>query len=118
MIWRQIFKRRADVTWAGYVPLLIVIGFFTLLGLHDGIVGVLPLIALFAICVLQLRYRTLAGWGLLFGLSVLYGVMVLVSGKQGNRGEYVFFAACGFVPAAGLFLSYPRNKPTESHGVR
>ncbi|PYY09152.1 MAG: hypothetical protein DMG61_23285 [Acidobacteria bacterium] len=109
-ILKALFVRRSDAPWYGYVPVLIVVAFFTLLGLEDeGVVGVLHFIILFVIGLLQLRYRTLAGWGLLFSLCLIYGAMVLATPDWQHIGESVFFAACGFVPAAVLFVGRPRN---------
>lgn len=112
MIWRELFKRRRDAPWIGYTPVLIVTALFSLYGLHDDIPW--HLIGLFVVCVLQLRYRTLAGWGFLFALCVTYGVAVLVTPDRNNLGESAIFAACAFVPAAALLMSYPRRKATAA----
>jgi hypothetical protein len=107
---RTLFVRRSDAPWQGYVPVLLVIGFFTLLGLDDeGVVGMLPYIILLVIAALQLYYRTLAGWLLLFACCLGYGTLILVSGDRNAIGEWLFFAACGFVPAIALFFARPRG---------
>lgn len=108
MIWRELFKPRRHAPWLGYVLVLIVTSLFALYGLHDEIPW--HFIALFVVCILQLRYRTLAGWGFLFALCVTYGIAVLITPDRNNWGESAFFAACGLVPAAALFMSYPRRK--------
>lgn len=118
MFWSELFRARRDAPWVGYVPVLIATGLFTLYGLHDEIPW--HFIILFVLCVLQLRYRTLAGWGLLFGLCLIYGVAVLVIPDRNAWGEYIFFALCGLVPAAALLMWRPRplfrrSKPTNEH---
>ena len=108
-ILRALFARRPDAPWFGYVPVLVVVGFFTSLGVHEGVLGVLHFIILFVVALLQLRYRTFAGWILFFNLFVIYGLIVLINPDSGHIGEYVLFAACGFVPAAVLLIGRPRN---------
>ena len=88
--------------------MLMVVVFFAVMGLEDeGIFGVLHFIILSVLLVLQIRYRTLAGWGLMLILSLAYGVAVLLNPDWHNRGEWLFFVACGFIPAAVLFVGRP-----------
>ena len=117
MIWRELFNPRRDTSWIGYVPVLIVTALFTLYGLHDEVPW--HFFALLLICILQLKYRTLAGWGLLLGLCAAYGIAVLLHPDRNAWGEYAFFALCGFVPAAALLVWRPRplwiNPTTKNH---
>ena len=104
----SLFKSRPDAPWYGYLPMLMVVVFFTLMGLEDeGILGVLHFIILSVLLVLQIRYRTLAGWGLMLILCLAYGVAVLLTPDWHNKGEWLFFVACGFIPAAVLFIGRP-----------
>ena len=108
---KALFQGRPDAPWVGYIPVVLVLAIFTLMGLEDGgLVGVLHFIALLVIAVLQLRYRTLAGWMLLLGMCLWYGVEVALSTDQvhDQYGEYVFFMACGFLPALALIVWRPR----------
>jgi hypothetical protein len=114
---RELFRARRDAPWIGYVPVLIVTGLFTLYGVHDEMPW--HFLVLLVVCVLQLRYRTLAGWGLLFGLCVVYGFAVLAKPDRNALGEWVFFALCGVVPlrrclcgVRALCLRSP-NQPTN-----
>src|SRR3954469_12066041 len=105
---KTFFRVRPDAPRIGYVPVLIVVVFFTLMGLEDeGFIGMLHFVGLFVIVVLQLRYRTLAGWLLLFGLCVVYGVAVIVTPDRQHVGEWAFFVACGFLPATALYIWRP-----------
>lgn len=106
-ILRQLFRRRPEAPWVGYVPATIVAGLFTLMGLHDGLP--LLMIAALLLCVVQLYCRTLAGWLILLGVYVLYGIEVAIRTPiLGEYGEYVFFMACGFLPALALIAWRPR----------
>lgn len=115
-ILRTVFRPRPEAPWHGYVPVLFVVGFFVLLGIGDeGFLGVLHFIALFVIAALQVLYRTLAGWVLLFVGCVLYGVVVLFTPDAGHPGEWLLFAGCGFVPAIALLLGHPFRAILRSH---
>lgn len=106
MIWRELFKPRRDAPWIGYVPVLLVTALFTLYGLDDQIPW--HFFALLVVCLLQLRYRTLAGWILLFVLCMTYGIAILITPAKNAWGEYAFFALCGLIPAAALLICRPR----------
>lgn len=102
----RLFNPRPDAPWVGYLPVLVVTALFTLYGLHDEIPW--HFLALLVVCILQLAYRTLAGWGLLLGLCVAYGIALLVHPGRNAWGEYAFFAICGFLPAVALLVWRPR----------
>jgi hypothetical protein len=104
----HLFRRRPEASWGAYVPVTFVVALFTLMGLHDGPVP--HFFALLALCLFQFWYRSLAGWFVLFAACIAYGVAVAASVDQlhGQYGEYIFFMACGFVPAAVLLMGYPR----------
>ncbi len=102
----QLFRRRHDTSWKGYVPVTIVAALFTLMGLHDGLP--LLMIAILLVSVLQLYFRTFAGWLLLLAVCLWYGVEVTMSPPIRYDGEWVFFMLCGFLPAIALVVWRPR----------
>ena len=107
---RVFFRRRADSPWYGYVPVLFVLVFFFLMGFEDeGWPGMLPYIFLIVVSALQLWYRSLVGWLLLLAACIVYGVLVAQSPDPRQNGEWMFFMACGFIPAIVLLLGPPRG---------
>jgi hypothetical protein len=104
-----LLKPHPEVHWAGYIPVLIVASLFGLMAIHEGILMAWPYVLIQLVCVLQLKYRTLAGWLLLLILCAVYAIDVLVHPDTNNITEYAFFAICGLLPAAALFISRPRR---------
>jgi hypothetical protein len=103
----------------------VIFGFFGLLATEDGgWIGTLPYAALLIISLLQLRFRTLAGWLLLLAAFVGYALVVAFNPEAsfGHYGEYAFFIACGAVPAVILLIFRPRFKsnsqPSSAAGAK
>jgi hypothetical protein len=110
----QLFRPRPEASFLAYIPVAIVISLFGLFALEDGGVlgALLPYGLLFLVSVLQLKFRTLIGWTLLLAASLWYALEVAIHPEAvyGHYGEYVFFIACGLVPAAFLVYYRPRFK--------
>jgi len=107
---RVLFGRRADSPWYGYVPVLFALVFFFLLGFEDeGWLGMLPYISLIVVSALQLWYRSLVGWLVLLAACIFYGVFVALSPDPRQSGEWIFFMACGVIPAIILLVGRPRG---------
>jgi hypothetical protein len=113
----ELFRKRPEASFLAYIPVAIIILLFGLFGLEDGGVlgALLPYGLLFLLAVLQLKFRTLIGWIVLLAASLCYAAEVAIhpSYAYGHYGEYVFFLACGLVPAVFLLLFRPRLKHTR-----
>jgi len=117
---RALLVRRDGGSRWGYVPALPVLAYFSRLGLHEGILAALYLMALLVVCAVQLFRPTLLGWALLTVLFVLFTASILVTadfyvshGVPIDRGQYILFLACGAVPSATLLLARPRMQAGE-----
>jgi len=111
----ELFRRRQEASFVGYIPTVLVVVFFGLYALHEGFVETVPYLALLAICLIQFRFRTLGGWLFFLIISIWYALEVAFDLKSASGyGEYVFFIACGAVPALFLLLSCPLFKKTAS----
>ena len=104
----KLFRPRPEASFLGYIPVAIVIFLFGLMGLEDGGVlgALLPYGLLFLLAIAQLKFRTLIGWALLLAASLWYALEVAIH----PEAVYVFFIACGLVPAAFLFYYRPQLK--------
>ena len=110
----ELFRPQPEASFLAYIPVAFVIFVFGLMGLEDGdVLGtLLPYGLLFLLAVVQLKFRTLIGWTLLLAASLWYALEVAIHPESvyGHYGEYVFFIACGLVPALFLFYYRPRLK--------
>jgi len=112
-----LFHSRRDASWKAYFPIFIVLSSFVVIGiLNRGVFKELYLIALLAISLTQIRYRTLAGWIVLLACSLAYtGVAVyqllivfLNSATRINVRAYsVLFLVCGVSSALALVAYRP-----------
>ena len=121
---RALVARRAGRARWGYVPALAALAFLTWRGLHEGVLAVLCLATLAAVCTLQLFRPTLLGWALLLVMFVLSTISILYlatfyasRGVPIDRGQYILFLGCGAVPSATLFLARPRTRGDERGAV-
>jgi len=106
---QELLRPRPDASFLAYIPVAIVCLLFGLMGMEESDAwGLLPYGLLFLLAIIQLKFRTLIGWGLLLAASLSYALEVAIHPEDvyGHYGEYVFFMACGLVPAA--FLVYYR----------
>jgi len=116
----ELFRSRPEASFIGYIPVFIVVVLFTLMGLSDeGFVGMLHFFALLIICIAQLKFRTLAGWLLLLGVSAWYTFDVILhpGNAHGQWLDYVVFTACGAIPAIALLIFRPRLKTRVPVGL-
>ncbi len=111
------FAMRPQAGWRGYLPVMVVLTCFTAIGiLERGFWNELYLVLLLTLTIVQLRYRTMFGWFVLFCCAVLYTlmalyqmVMVLSFPTFANRALWLstLIAICGIVSAIGLLISRP-----------
>ena len=112
-----LFHSRRAASWKAYLPVLIVLSSFVVIGIMNrGVFKDLYLIALLVISIAQIRYRTLAGWILLLSSSLLYTaiaayqvlIVFLNSATEINARAYsVLFVVCGFASALALLAFRP-----------
>jgi hypothetical protein len=104
-------KRLPRGYWWAYVPFAFVSAFFAVWGWGDGgFSAAWPYILLLGICLVQWIRPTCIVWILMFASSVFYAVAVAVTLRNGPFGDYVFFFACGAIPAVALICARPWKK--------
>jgi hypothetical protein len=104
-----LFGSRKEASGLAYVPTLLVIILFILMGHDEPITGMIAYYVLLLVCLLQFRFRTLAGWLLLLGASCWYAADVAIHPRLASGfGEYGLFIAFGAVPAITLLIFRPR----------
>jgi len=116
-ILNTFFHSRREASWRAYLPIFIVLSSFATIGiLNRGVFKELYLIALLAISIAQIRYRTLVGWIVLLACSLAYtGVavyqvlIVFLNSATGInvRAYSVLFLVCGLASALALLAYGP-----------
>lgn len=113
-----LFHSRPEASWKAYLPIFIVLSSFVIIGiLSRGMFKELYLVALLAISIAQIRYRTLAGWIVLLACSLAYTglavyqlflIVILNSATEINIRAYsVLFLVCGLASALALLAYRP-----------
>jgi hypothetical protein len=110
---RKLVERRSNKRRWVYLGCAVVALLFGILaaGMEDDFLGLIPYIALVAVCVIQFMRPTLFGWSVLIGAFVVYTVAVLFSSRQPPH-EFLVFLSVGGLPALALLWSWP--KPLET----
>jgi hypothetical protein len=113
----KLFGTRQNATWLGYIPILLVLTGFVVLGvINRGLLRELYLVVLLLIAAIQVRFRTLIGWIVLLTCAIAYSVvalyqvaLVLISGTTANNAQIfsLLLLACGVTSATALFFSRP-----------
>ncbi len=75
-------------------------------GMNSDPLGLIPYIAIFAVCLIQFFHPTLVGWGALVGAFGLYTVLILLSHPQSQ--ELGIFLLLGAGPTLLLLWSWPK----------
>ena len=75
---------------------------------EGGSLGMIPYAVLFAICIVQMKYKTLLGWFLVLTPCAAYALAVaLTPPAHGEWGEYAVFMSAGLLPAIALGIGHP-----------
>jgi len=110
----KLFERRSNKRRWIYLCCAVVALLFGFLaaGMEDDILGLIPYVALVAVCVIQFLRPTLFGWSVLIGAFVVYTVAVLLSSRQPPH-EFLVFLSIGGIPCLALLWSWPKPLGTE-----
>jgi hypothetical protein len=102
-----LFCKRHNAPWIGYIAPALVSVFFGLWGFaEDGtVVTVWPYAALFAVCVIQIRYRTLIGWIAVLVPCIAYTLEIAISVQHPD--DYVFPFLIGLITSVPLVIGHP-----------
>jgi hypothetical protein len=112
-----LFRARPNAPWAGYIMPALVSLLYVLGGLlEDGsFVGIWPHAVLLAICLIQVRYRTVIGWVAVLVPFIAYTVInAFIPEKVGvYADERVVFVLMGMIPSATLIAAHPFRRSTD-----
>ena len=100
-------KRRTPLRWVAVLPGLIALVFLGHAFEDAGFIGALPYIVIVFVSVAYVIRPRVILWILLFGVFVLYAVLVALHPGNGPASEWVDFMLIGSVPAILMLFAWP-----------